>query len=116
MLYRGRQLQHRGGLACDQPSDLHNPAVRKFKRIVMDMRIVHINLAKPRDPVIDMCLSEKAQGAVVSDVILKRKLCAGKEADSTSGSPIAVKPRVIDFAKSVVVSLSPTLAGREATR
>jgi len=27
---------------------------------------------------------------------------------------MAAKPRVIDFAKSVVVSLSPTLAGREA--
>jgi hypothetical protein len=36
MLHRGRQLQHRGGLAGDQPSDLHNPAVRKFKRVVMD--------------------------------------------------------------------------------
>jgi hypothetical protein len=85
MLHRGRQLQHRGGLASDQPSDLNNPAVRKFKRIVMDMRIVHINLAKPRDPVIDMCLSEKAQGAPVLDVSLKRKLRAGKQADSNLG-------------------------------
>jgi hypothetical protein len=70
MLHRSRQLQHRGGLAGDQPSDLHNPAVRKFKRVVMDVRIVHINPPKPSDLVIYTYLSEYSQGAVILDVIL----------------------------------------------
>ena len=51
----------------------------------MDVRIVHVNLAKPCDPVIYTCLSEKAQGAVVLDVILKGQLCAGKKADGDLG-------------------------------
>src|SRR5262249_53292558 len=55
------------------------------KCIVMNVRIVHINLAKPCDPVIYTCLSEELQGAVMLDVILKRQLGAGKEADSDLG-------------------------------
>ena len=111
MLQRGRQLEHRGDLAFDQPGNLDNQAVRKFKRVVMDVRIVHISLPKPCDPVIYTCLSEKAQGAVVLDVILKRKLRARKEADGHLGFADGGKAAGDRF-----ISLSPTLAGREATR
>jgi hypothetical protein len=58
-LCRGRQLQHCGGLVGDQPSDFHNPAVRKFESIVMGVRIFHIYLPKPRDPVIYTPVPEK---------------------------------------------------------
>jgi hypothetical protein len=78
-------LEHRGGLAGDQPSDLHDPAVWKFKRVVMDVRIFHINLSKPCDPVIYAPVSEKVQGAFVLDVILKHHLRSGKETDSDLG-------------------------------
>jgi hypothetical protein len=84
-LRRGRQLQHRGGLAGDQPSDLHDPAIWKFKRVVMDVRIFHINLPKPRNPVIYAHSTEKAEGTLVLDVILKRQLRARKEADGQFG-------------------------------
>jgi hypothetical protein len=51
----------------------------------MNVGIVHINLPKPCDPVIHTCLSEYSQGAVVLDVVLKRQLRAGKEADGYFG-------------------------------
>ena len=51
----------------------------------MNVRIVHVNLPKPCDLVIHTCLSEYSQGAVVLDVILKRQLRAGKEADGHFG-------------------------------
>jgi len=72
MLRRGRQLQHRGRLAGDQPSDLHDPAVWKFKRVVMDVRIFQINLAKPCDLVIYADLTEKAERTLVSDIVVER--------------------------------------------
>ena len=115
MLHRGRQLQHHGGLAGDQPGELHNLAVRKFKRVVMDVRIVHINLPKPCDPVIYMRLSEKPQGSLVLDVIVKRHLRAGKEADGHFGFADGGKTASDRFCK-FRRNLSPTLAGREATR
>jgi hypothetical protein len=82
-LRRGRQLQHSGGLAGDQPSDPQNPAVWKFKRVVMDVRIFHINLPKPCDPVTYARVSEKK--TFVLDVIVKRHLRARKEADGYLG-------------------------------
>src|SRR6516164_4842350 len=82
---RSRELQHGSSLAGDQPSDLYNLAVRKFKRVVMNVRIVHINLPKPCDPVIYTRLSEQVQGAVVLEVTVKHQLRAGKEADRHLG-------------------------------
>jgi len=68
MLQRGRQLEHSGDLAFDQPGNLDNQAAREFKCIVMHLGILHIDLPKPSDLVMYARLSEKAQGAVVLDV------------------------------------------------
>jgi hypothetical protein len=80
-LCRGRQLQHCRGLVGDQPSDLHDPAVRKFKCVVMNVRIVQIDLPKPCDPMTCTRASEEVQEAFVLDVTVKRHLGAGKEAN-----------------------------------
>jgi hypothetical protein len=111
MLRRGRQLQHNSGLAGDQPSDLHNLAVRKFKRVVMNVRIVHINLPKSCDPVIYTRLSEQAQGAVVLDVIVKHQLRAGKEADGHLGFANAGEAAGDRFRKIRRYQLIPDLSG-----
>ena len=52
---------------------------------------------------------------MVSDVFLNATSVPGSRQTATFGSPTAAKPRVIDFAKSVTTSLSPTFAGRDAT-
>src|SRR5262245_24552359 len=49
---RGWKLQHGSGLAGNQARDLHNLAVREFKRIVMRVWIGHIDLTKPCNLVI----------------------------------------------------------------
>jgi len=49
---RGWKLQHGSSLAGNQVRNLHNLAVREFKRIVMRVWIGHIDLTKPRDLVI----------------------------------------------------------------
>src|SRR6185437_5530217 len=44
LLAGDRQLQHVGALARHQPGHHHDLAARKFERIVMHMRIVHVDL------------------------------------------------------------------------
>jgi hypothetical protein len=54
-----------------------------------------------------MARVQKAEGAVVSDVVFEHKLRAG-----TLGSPMAAKPQLIEGTKRIVISSSPNLAGR----
>ena len=111
-----RQLQHGGGLTGDKPRDQHHLATRKFERVMMDVRIVHIELPEPGNLVLHARLPEQTESAVIFDLLLEGEFGAGSRQTTTSGSPTAAKPRVIDFENSVTTSLSPTLAGREATR
>ena len=72
MLRRGRKLQHGSSLAGNQTRNLHNLAVREFKRIVMRVWIGHIDLTKPRNLVIYAHLTEKAEGTLVLDIVVER--------------------------------------------
>src|SRR6516164_5362573 len=69
---RGRKLQHDSSLAGNQARDLHNLAVREFKRVVMRVWIGHIDLAKPCNFVIYAHLTEKAEGTLVLDIVVER--------------------------------------------
>jgi hypothetical protein len=51
--WRGRQLQHGCALSRAQPSDQHNLAVGKLKRVVMHKRLVHIDLSETRQSLPD---------------------------------------------------------------
>jgi hypothetical protein len=53
IILRGcRQLQHGGGLTGDKPRDQHHLATWEFERVVMDVRIVHIELPEPSNLVL----------------------------------------------------------------
>lgn len=86
-----RQLQHRGSLARYQPVDLQNLSIWEFQRIVLNVRIVHIDLPEASDPVIHTALAKaraqeaKTEGAVVLDVIVKREFRSGQQADCHLG-------------------------------
>src|SRR6516165_3582947 len=67
-----RKLQHGSSLAGNQACNLHNLAVREFKRIVMRVRIGHIDLTKACNLVICAHLTEKAEDAVVLDIFVER--------------------------------------------
>ena len=69
---RRRQLQHGNGLAGNQARNLHNLAVREFKRIVTRVWIGHIDLTKACNLVIYPHLTEKAEDAVVLDIFVER--------------------------------------------
>src|SRR5215469_13916886 len=61
IMRRGRQLQHHCGLAGNQPRHHHDLAAGKFQRVVMDMRVVHINLAESGHAVLDPGFTEHAE-------------------------------------------------------
>ena len=69
---RRRKLQHGSSLAGNEARNLHNLAVREFKRIVMRVWISHIDLTKPCNLVIYAHLAEKAEDAIVLDIVVER--------------------------------------------
>src|ERR1041385_5962793 len=46
IMRRGRQLQHGCGLAGNQPRHHHDLTAGKFQRVMMDMWVIHIDLAE----------------------------------------------------------------------
>ena len=69
ILRRSRQLQHRCGLAGNQPRHHHDLAIGEFQCVVMDIRPIHVDLAEPRhspvrlsaDEQVDQSESESAE-------------------------------------------------------
>src|SRR5262252_6827545 len=80
-----RQLQHRGGLAGGQLIDLQNLPIWKFQRIVLNVRIVQIDLPKACDLVIHTGLAKKAEGAFISDIVVEGEFGPGQQADRHLG-------------------------------
>ena len=72
LLAGDRQLQHGGALARHQPGHHHDLATREFERVVMHMRVIHVDLAESGNFVLDASLAEQAEGAVVLDIVLER--------------------------------------------
>jgi hypothetical protein len=85
VLCRDRQLQDRGGLATDQLRDLQNLPIWKFQRIVLNVRIVHIDLPKACDLVIHTSLAKKAEGALIPDIVVEGQFRSGQQADRHLG-------------------------------
>jgi hypothetical protein len=83
VLYRDRQLQHRGGLASDQLRELQNLPIWEFQRVVLNMRIVHIDLPEASDLVLHTRLAKKA--AVVPDLVVEGEFRSRQQADRHLG-------------------------------
>jgi hypothetical protein len=75
-------------LAGDQLGDLQNLPIGEFQRVVLNMRIVEIDLPKAGDPVIHMGLAEEAEGAVVPDIVVEGQLRPGQQADRHLGCAV----------------------------
>jgi hypothetical protein len=84
-LRRDGQLQYRSALPGDQPSELQNLPVWEFQRIVVEVRIVHLDLAKTRNLVLDTARAKKAEGAVVPDLVVEGQFRSGQETDRHVG-------------------------------
>src|SRR5436853_6164835 len=81
VLCRDRQLQHCSGLASDQLRNLQNLPIWEFQRIVLNVRIVHIDLPKASDLVVHTPVAKKAEGVIVSDIVIEGQFRSGQEAD-----------------------------------
>ena len=78
-------MQHDRLLTGDQVRNHDNLAARKFKRIMMGVRIVWLDLPKSRNFVVHARFSGVTQGVVILDVVLERQLGTGEEADGHIG-------------------------------
>src|ERR1700686_1857067 len=88
-----RHLQDGGALARCQPRDQNDLAARKLQRVMMDVRVFHVDLAETGDFVPDAGFAEQAESAVVSNTFLKCELGAGKQAQGRVGVAGGSKPR-----------------------
>src|SRR5580704_6822625 len=75
----GRQLQYGRSLARNKPRHQHDLAAGELQRVMMNMRIVHVDLAKAGDALVDPGAAEHAEGAVVVHGLVESDLGAGKE-------------------------------------
>ena len=84
LLWRGGQLQHCRTLALYQPRDQNNLSVREFKRVVMDVGHVHIDLPKSGYLCVNCFVAlpaqEKPKTGLNFNVIFERDLCPWKQA------------------------------------
>ena len=81
----GRHLQHGGALTGCQPRQQDDLPAGKLERVVMHVRVFHVDLAKACDPVPDASLAEQTERAVVGNIVFKCELGAGKQAYSRVG-------------------------------
>src|ERR1700722_1341267 len=89
---RRRQLEHRRGLAWNKPRYHHDLATGKFERVVMNVRVVRVDLTEAGNPLIDAGPAEHRESAVISDIVVERDFGAGEQADRDFG--------LADFGKS----------------
>ena len=80
-------MQHGGGLTGDKPRDHHDVAAREFERVMMDVRIVHIELPEPGNLVLHARLPEQTESTVIFDLLLEGEFGAGKQTDGDVGFP-----------------------------
>jgi hypothetical protein len=78
---RRRQLQDRRALTLAQASQQHDLPAGELQRIVMNMRLIHIDLPEAGDLLLDPSNREETEGRLAFDIPLKCKLSAGKQAN-----------------------------------
>src|SRR5262249_58066143 len=73
------------GLAGNQPRHNNNLPAGKFQRVMMDMRVIHVDLAESSHAVLDPCFAKHAEGAVKLDLVVESELSAREQADRDVG-------------------------------
>jgi hypothetical protein len=83
------QLQHRGTLAHTQAREQHHLPVRELKSIVMDHRVIHVDLPETREPLFNFLVRENADAErrLALDVLVERNLGARQQTDRNMRLP-----------------------------
>src|SRR5262249_23466824 len=76
----GRHLQHGGLLTGREPRQKRDLPAGKLERVVMHVRVFHVDLAETGDLVPDASLAEQTECAVVGNIVIECELSAGKQA------------------------------------
>jgi hypothetical protein len=71
-------LQYGRALTGNQPRDHHDLAVREFECIVVDVRVVHVDLPESGNLVVHARSTEQAECALVLDIFFKSQFRARK--------------------------------------
>ena len=88
----GRQLQHGRVLTFAQMRQQHDLPVRKLKRIMMNVRLVLVDLSEHSHPMPELTPWAEHEDSLALHLLLESKLCAGKQAYGLANRS---KPRVI---------------------
>src|SRR5258705_10612778 len=107
-----RQLQYSRPLATLEMRHENDVSVWQFERVMMSVGIVLIYLAKSSNSEVSGLRPNPA--LMEFHVLIKSQFGPGSRQTTTFGSPSAAKPRVPPE-NDVVISISPTFAGRDAT-
>jgi hypothetical protein len=111
-----RKLEHRCYLALQQVSQQHHPAIREFQRIVMRVQVVLIDLSKDGCRVIDATRFSSRASRAADNLPLWQMQVRFPEEHKLRRSHLSGAAKLrLPVMKSRVVSLSPTLAGRDLT-
>ena len=79
VIARGRrQLQYGRALTGDQSRDHHDLAAREFECVVMQVRVVHVDLPELGNFVVHARSAEQAESALVLDIFFKSQFRARK--------------------------------------
>ena len=76
----GRQLQHGRVLSFAQMRQQHDFPVRKLKRIMMNVRLVLVDLSEHSHPMPELTPWAEHEATLALHLFLESKLCAGKQA------------------------------------
>lgn len=79
------QLQHCRGLIRDKVGYHHNAPVRQFERVVVDVGILHVDLAKSRNLLTSAPLAEQEEWAFAANFFVERQFRPWTEADRNIG-------------------------------
>ena len=108
----GWQLENRRLLTLAQEGQKHDLAIRKFQRIVMSGYFFFVDLPKDRRLILDRTVVPRPQSSWQTLNFVSKGQLGPWAQTATFASSDAANPRV-PVPKSRVVSLSPTLAGRD---
>ena len=111
----GRHLQHARALAFAEARHENDLAVGKFQRVVVHARLVRVDLPETRQTLADLAGGQNAERRFAFDIPLNASSVPGSRQTATFVLSLDEKPPVGVLTNLVVISLSPTLAGRLAT-
>jgi hypothetical protein len=102
-------------LILTETGEQHNLPVGELECVVMHVRLLLLDLSETVPLLPELRFGKKPRAFPYSTSFSNATSVPGRRHTATFGSPTAAKPPVIELLNLVDASLSPTVAGRDAT-